>query len=73
MVDTTRSPRPGEQYGREYFFVTPEGFEELVASGGFIEHAQFGQNSYGTSTATVEAVGKEGKTCLLDIEMEVRG
>ena len=71
-LDTTRLPRSGEEDGKDYFFVTPESFEDLVAAGGFLEHAQFGGNSYGTSTTAVEAVRKDGKTCLLDIEMEVR-
>ena len=71
-LDTTRLPRSGEEDGKDYFFVTPESFEDLAAAGGFLEHAQFGGNSYGTSTAAVEAVRKDGKTCLLDIEMEVR-
>lgn len=50
--------------------MTRPDFESVKASGGFIESAQFGSNSYGTSFAAVEAVEKSGLTCILDIEME---
>lgn len=39
---------------------------------GFIEHAQFGGNYYGTSVKAVEDVAEKGRICVLDIEMEVR-
>ena len=73
---TTRQPRPTEQDGKQYHFVTREAFEKLEAQGGFIESAQFGGNLYGTSVKAVEDVakngGEEGKglICILDIEME---
>lgn len=70
--DTTRAPRPGEQDGREYHFTTKEEFLKLVSEGGFIEHAEFGGNYYGTSVKAVEDIAKQGKICILDIEMEVR-
>lgn len=69
--DTTRSPRGGEQNGREYHFVTKEDFLKLVDQGGFIEHAQFGSNHYGTSVQAVRDVAQKDRTCILDIEMEV--
>jgi guanylate kinase len=52
--------------------VTKEDFLKLVDEGGFIEHAQFGGNYYGTSTQAVKDVAKKGRICILDIEMEVR-
>ncbi|TKX21390.1 guanylate kinase [Elsinoe australis] len=67
---TTRSPRQGEQDGREYHFVTRDAFQQKVSENGFIENAQFGSNLYGTSFAAVDDVSKSGKTCILDIEME---
>jgi len=67
---TTRQPRAGEQDGREYNFVTKEVFQSLVDEKGFIEHATFGGNSYGTSIKAVEDVAEKGRTCILDIEME---
>jgi guanylate kinase len=69
---TTRSPRAGEEDGREYHFVSKEGFLDLVDKKGFIEHAQFGGNHYGTSIKTVEEIAEKGRICILDIEMEVR-
>jgi len=71
FTDTTRSPRPGERDGIEYNFVTKDAFNALVNKNGFIEHAQFGSNSYGTSFAAVEDIAKKGRICILDIEMEV--
>lgn len=69
---TTRSPRPGEEDGIAYNFVTKVTFKKLVDENGFIEHAQFGSNMYGTSVQAVKNVADQGRTCILDIEMEVR-
>jgi guanylate kinase len=68
---TTRSPRPGEEDGKAYNFVTREEFQKLIDENGFIEHAQFGSNLYGTSVQAVRNVAEQGRTCILDIEMEV--
>jgi ABC-type transport system involved in cytochrome bd biosynthesis fused ATPase/permease subunit len=68
---TTRGPRGGEQDGREYYFVKKEEFLELVDQKGFIEHAQFGDNHYGTSIKAVNDIAEKGRICILDIEMEV--
>lgn len=70
-LDTTRSPRPGEQDGREYNFTKQEAFLALLKDGGFIEHAKFGGNYYGTSMKAVKDVAEKGRICVLDIEMEV--
>ncbi|KAL1967504.1 hypothetical protein VTN77DRAFT_3019 [Rasamsonia byssochlamydoides] len=67
---TTRAPRPGEENGREYYFTTKEEFLDLVSKNGFIEHAQFGGNYYGTSVKAVKDIAEKGKICILDIEME---
>ncbi|KAL8907899.1 MAG: hypothetical protein Q9207_001136 [Kuettlingeria erythrocarpa] len=67
---TTRGPRPTEQDGREYNFTTTPAFLALADSGGFIEHAQFGGNYYGTSVKAVKDVAEKGRICVLDIEME---
>lgn len=45
-------------------------FESLIDRGGFVEHAKFGGNRYGTSKATIEEQSAKGKVVLLDIEME---
>ncbi|KAJ4292378.1 guanylate kinase [Kalmusia sp. IMI 367209] len=67
---TTRSPRAGEENGREYHFVTEQEFLDLVDRKGFVEHAQFGGNHYGTSIKAVEDIAEKGRICILDIEME---
>ncbi|KAG6027887.1 hypothetical protein E4U41_000815 [Claviceps citrina] len=67
---TTRGPRPGEQDAVDYHFVTMEAFEDLISKDGFVEHAKFGGNRYGTSKMTIEEQTKKGKVVLLDIEME---
>ncbi len=45
---TTRPPRPNEQDGREYYFVSNEQFDRLVATDSFLEHARVFDNQYGT-------------------------
>ncbi|CAK4027414.1 hypothetical protein DOTSEDRAFT_72189 [Lecanosticta acicola] len=67
---TTRQPRQGERDGVDYNFVTKDNFKKLVDEDGFIEHAQFGSNLYGTSVQAVKNVAEKGRTCILDIEME---
>ncbi|KAL2059128.1 hypothetical protein ABVK25_000420 [Lepraria finkii] len=67
---TTRNPRSGEQDGREYNFTNQETFLKLVDDAGFIEHAKFGSNYYGTSIKAVKSVAETGRICVLDIEME---
>ncbi|KAM0561581.1 hypothetical protein ACHAPJ_002749 [Fusarium lateritium] len=67
---TTRSPRDGETDGVEYHFVTKDAFRDLIAKDGFVEHAQFGSNLYGTSKATIQEQTAKGQVVVLDIEME---
>ena len=70
---TTRSPRAGEENGREYHFVAPEGraaLEADIAAGKFLESATVHGNIYGTSKAAVEAVAAQGRTCILDIDVQ---
>ncbi|KAK7747853.1 guanylate kinase [Cytospora paraplurivora] len=67
---TTRGPRAGEQPGVDYHFVTRAEFEDLIARDGFVEHAEFGGNRYGTSKSTIREQGDKGKVVVLDIEME---
>ncbi|MDJ1171116.1 guanylate kinase [Roseofilum sp. BLCC_M154] len=67
---TTRSPRPGEIDGQDYFFVTPEKFQELIAGEQLLEWAQFAGNYYGTPRQTVEDKVQQGTLVLLEIELE---
>ena len=67
---TTRSPRPGEVDGREYFFVSRERFLELVEQDQMLEHAEYVGNFYGTPRAYVEQKLAEGMNVVLDIEIQ---
>lgn len=67
---TTRSPRPGEEEGKEYFFVTPEKFEEKIAAEGLIEYALYCGNYYGTPREYVEMQLERGKDVILEIEIQ---
>ncbi len=67
---TTRKPRPGEVDGREYFFVEPDRFKEMVENGELLEHAEYVANSYGTPRAYVEEQLEAGLNVLLDIEVQ---
>ncbi|RNA04605.1 Anc-gkdup [Brachionus plicatilis] len=67
---TTRKPRPGEENGREYHFVTREEMLKAVEKSDFLEHAEFSGNIYGTSKKAVEAVLQSGKICALDVDIQ---
>ena len=67
---TTRKPRPGEVDGREYFFVDPDRFKEMVENDELLEHAEYVANSYGTPRAYVEEKLEAGVNVLLDIEVQ---
>ena len=69
--DTTRSPRPGELDGVQYHFVSREDFSSLLDRGGFVEHAEFSGNLYGTSKQAIASIVESGKRCILDIEVQV--
>ena len=66
---TTRTPRPGEQDGREYFFLTPEQFDAQVQDGQMLEWAQFAGNLYGTPRGPVLEHLGQGPV-LLEIELQ---
>ena len=67
---TTRVPRPHEQEGREYHFVSQQGFEERVVTGEFLEWAQVHGQCYGTSRRQVEAMTEAGTDVLLAIDVQ---
>ena len=67
---TTRSPREGEEDGREYFFKTREEFEKMIAKEELIEYAKYVNNYYGTPKAYVEEQLKAGKDVILEIEIQ---
>lgn len=67
---TTRQPRDGEAHGREYFFITKEEFEKMIAEDQLIEYARYVDNYYGTPRAYVEQKLEEGKDVILEIEIQ---
>lgn len=67
---TTRNPRPGEVDGVDYFFLTPEEFDGLVATNGLLEHATFAGNQYGTPRASVLERLEQGIDVILEIELQ---
>ena len=67
---TTRPPRPGEQYGRHYYFVERAEFEREVAEGIFLEHAEVHGNFYGTSRKTVQDLLQQERDVLLEIDWQ---
>lgn len=68
---TTRPPRPLEEDGIDYCFVTDEQFDALVASDGLLEWAEVhGKHRYGTPAAPVYEAVKAGKTVILEIDLQ---
>src|SRR3954462_9411851 len=64
---TTRPPRPGEQDGRDYHFLTQQEFERRLAAGGFLEDALYAGNHYGTLK---EEVDRTPGNLVLEVEVE---
>ena len=67
---TTRKPREGEVDGREYFFISKDEFEKMIAKGDLIEYAKYVENYYGTPRKYVEQKLEEGKDVILEIEIQ---
>jgi guanylate kinase len=67
---TTRAPRPGEQDGVDYHFLTREEFDRRIAEGDFVEHADYAGRSYGTLRSELEDRVAKGKPVVLEIEVQ---
>lgn len=67
---TTRDPRPGEEDGVNYNFVSVQDFETLIGEDGFLEHAKVFDNYYGTSQAWVEQRLQSGQDVILEIDWQ---
>ena len=67
---TTRGPRDGEVDGREYFFLSREKFEKMIANSELIEYAKYVENYYGTPRDYVERQLESGKDVILEIEIQ---
>lgn len=70
VTATTRPPRPGEVHGKDYWFLTRQEFEEGIAGGVFLEHAQYNGAWYGTPRRWVEERVAAGVDVLLKIEVQ---
>ena len=67
---TTRKPRPGEENGADYYFVSHQEFENFIKKGEMLEYAEVYGNLYGTSRASIDLPLSEGKNIILDIDWQ---
>ncbi len=67
---TTRRPRPGETQGEDYWFLTDEEFDNRIAAGEFVEHAEYAGRRYGTLRSELEARIAGGHPVVLEIEVQ---
>ncbi|WP_424949823.1 guanylate kinase [Deinococcus sp.] len=67
---TTRTPREGERPGQDYHFVDAEHFLTGIGQDGFLEHAEFAGNHYGTPRGPIEAALEAGRDVVLEIEVK---
>ena len=67
---TTRAPRPGEQHGREYFFVGEPAFLQMLGRGEFLESAQVHGHRYGTAHAVIRDALERGHDLILEIDWQ---
>jgi guanylate kinase len=67
---TTRAPRPGEQAGIDYEFVSRQDFESMIAQKALLEWAEVHGDLYGTPCSNLELAERQGKILLLDIDVQ---
>jgi guanylate kinase len=67
---TTRKPRPGEEHGREYYFLAEEEFVALIENNGFVEHVENFGCRYGTLVSDVQERMARGKDVILEIDVQ---
>jgi guanylate kinase len=67
---TTRPQRPGEQSGREYWFLSEDEFVARIEAGEFLEHVEFVGGRYGTLASEMDRIGAEGRVCVLELEIK---
>ncbi len=70
ISNTTRQPRDGEINGMHYFFISTGEFEKMIKENMFLEYACYSGNYYGTNKNFVEQKINEGKSVLLEIELQ---
>lgn len=67
---TTRQPRPGEEHGKHYYFISREEFQGMAEAGQMLEHAEYVGNCYGTPRGPVDQWRDEGHDVVLEIEVQ---
>lgn len=67
---TTRTPRPGEEHGREYFFIEEKRFQEMIDRHEFVEWAQVYGHLYGTPRKSLAEKIEQGIDVLLEIDVQ---
>lgn len=67
---TTRARRPGEEDGRDYYFVTKPQFQEMIAENAFLEYANVFGNYYGTARSQIEVSLNQGDDVILEIDWQ---
>ena len=67
---TTRSPRPNEKNGKDYFFTSKKNFKKLIKNKKFLEHAKVFDNYYGSSKDFVYKKLKKGNNIVFDIDWQ---
>ncbi len=67
---TTRPRRPGDEEGRDYYFVSPEDFQRMIDGGDFVEWAEIYGHRYGTSRGMLENARVDGMDLILDIDVQ---
>ena len=70
ISSTTRSPRPGEEHGRHYFFVTQEEFDAKVKQDQFLEWAKVHGSYYGTPRKFIEQELTKGEVVVLEVDVQ---
>lgn len=68
---TTRAQRPGEEDGREYWFLDEGEFLARIEAGDFLEHVEYVSGyRYGTLASELDRIAEEGRVCVLELETE---
>jgi guanylate kinase len=70
ISSTTRPPRPGEEHGRHYFFVTQEEFDQRVKQNQFLEWAKVHGCYYGTPRKFIDQELTQGKVVILEVDVQ---
>ena len=67
---TTRAPHEDEKDGKDYHFISPEKFEEMIRNGEMLEWAEIYGHRYGTSRSSLEMILEEGNDAILTIDTQ---